>query len=259
MNLPFLSATHLEAFILVLLRVSAIVVTIPVISDAAVPARVKAALSIMIALIIFPLVLPQIPPTANYHALILMYRMAGEVMIGLIIGYMARLIIAGIQMAGDIIGFQMGLSIANVIDPMTSEQVSIITELQYLVAMLVFLAVDAHHIFFSAIIQSYSVLNPLSFHFSASLMQTILSFSKEMFVIAIKLAAPLMAVMFFTNVGLGIVARTVPQINIFIVGMPLQIAVGLIFLGITAPLFVKLTQGYFINFEAKIITLLRLM
>jgi flagellar biosynthesis protein FliR len=259
MSLPFLSAGNLEVFILVLLRVSAIVVTIPVISDASVPVRIKAALSILITLIIFPLVLPKIPQTANYPVLILMYRMAGEVMIGLIIGYTARLILAGIQIAGDMIGFQMGLSIANVIDPMTSEQVSIITELQYLIAMLIFLAVDAHHIFFSAIIQSYSILNPLTFHFSGPLMQAIFSYSKDMFVIAIKLAAPLMAVMLFTNVGLGVVARTVPQINIFIVGMPLQIAIGLIFLGITAPLFVKLTSGFFINFDSRIITLLRLM
>ena len=87
MSLPFLSAEHLDAFILVLLRVSAIVVTIPVISEASVPARFKAALSILITLIIFPLVVPKIPQTANYHVLILMYRMAGEVMIGLIIGY----------------------------------------------------------------------------------------------------------------------------------------------------------------------------
>ncbi len=259
MSLPFLSAEHLEAFILVLLRVSAIVVTIPVISDTAVPARFKAALSVLITLIIFPVVLPKIPQTANYHVLILMYRMAGEVIIGLIIGYVARLLLAGIQMAGDMVGFQMGLSIANIIDPMTSEQVSIITELQYLIALLVFLAVNAHHIFFSAIIQSYSILNPLAFHFSGPLIQAIFSYSKEMFVIAVKLAAPLMAVMLFTNVGLGIVARTVPQINIFIVGMPLQIAIGLIFLGLTAPMFVKLTSGFFINYEAKIVMLLRLM
>jgi flagellar biosynthesis protein FliR len=259
MNLPFLSAEHVEAFILVLLRVSAIIVTIPVISDATVPARFKAALSILITLIIFPIILPKIPKTANFNVLILMYRMAGEVMIGVIIGFAARMVLAGIQMAGDMVGFQMGLSIANIIDPMTSEQVSIITELQYLIAMLVFLAVDAHHIFFSAIVQSYSIINPLAFHFSGPLLQFIFDFSKDMFVIAVKLGAPIMAVMLFTNVGLGVVARTVPQLNVFIVGMPLQIAVGLIFLGLTAPAFVKLTQGFFLNFEDKIIILLRLM
>ena len=259
MTLPFLSAEHAEAFILVLLRVSAIVVTIPVISESSIPMRIKAALSILIALIIFPLVLPKIPQTAEYPTLILMYRMAGEVMIGLVIGFAARLIFAGIRMAGDLIGFQMGFSIANVIDPTSSEQVSVITELQYLVAMLVFLSFDAHHVFFKAIVQSYSILSPLAFHFSGSLMQIILNFSKEMFVIAVKLAAPIMAVMLFTNVSLGIVARTVPQINIFIVGMPLQIAIGLIFLGITAPMFIKLASGYFLGFEGKLATLLRLM
>lgn len=259
MNLPFLSAEHVETFILILLRVSAIVVTIPVISDRSVPARYKAALSILISLIVFPLITSKMPVQAGYAVPVLIYGMAGEVMIGLIIGFAARMIFVGIQMAGDMIGFQMGFSIANVIDPMTSEQVSIITELQYLLAMLVFLAVDAHHIFFSAIIQSYSVINPLAFHFSGSLMQFIIDFSKEMFLIAVKLVAPIMAVMLFTNVGLGIVARTVPQINVFIVGMPLQIAIGLIFLGLTAPVFVKLTQGFFLGFEGKLMTVLRLM
>jgi flagellar biosynthetic protein FliR len=259
MSLPFLSTEQVEAFILVLLRVSDIIVTIPVISDVSVPARFKAALSILTALIIFPIVLPKIPQPTNYYMLILIYRMTGEVMIGLIIGFSARLIFAGIQMAGDIVGFQMGLSIANIIDPMTSEQVSIITELQYLIAMLVFLAVDAHHFFFSAIIQSYSIINPLAFHFSGQLMQYIFDFSKDMFVVAVKLGAPLIAVMLFTSIGLGIVARTVPQINVFIVGMPLQIAIGLIFIGITAPIFIQLTQSFFNSFEFKIVNLLRLM
>ena len=259
MSLPFLSAEHVEAFILVFLRVSAIIATMPVISETTIPFQIKAALSLLISLIVFPLVLSKIPHPADYQVLILMYRMAGEVMIGVIIGFAAKLVFAGIQMAGDLIGFQMGLSVANVIDPITSEQVSTIADLQYLIAMLVFLSVDAHHIFFSAIIQSYSVLNPLTFHFSGQLIQMIFDFSQEMFVVAVKLGAPLMAIMLFTNVGLGIIARTVPQMNIFIVGFPLQISVGLIFLGLTAPLFVKITQGLFAGLETKVGLLLRLM
>ena len=91
MILPFLSAEHAEAFILVLLRVTSIVTTIPVISESSIPMRVKAALSILIALIIFPVVLPKMPQTAQYQPLILMSLMAGEIMIGLIIGFAARL------------------------------------------------------------------------------------------------------------------------------------------------------------------------
>ena len=90
-------------------------------------------------------------------------------------------------------------------------------------------------------------------------MQFIFDASKDLFVIAVKIAAPIMAVMIFTNVGLGIIARTVPQMNIFIVGFPLQISLGLIFLGITSPLFVRLTQAIFNGLEGKIVTLMRLM
>jgi flagellar biosynthetic protein FliR len=90
-------------------------------------------------------------------------------------------------------------------------------------------------------------------------MQFLFITSKEMFVTALKIAAPLMAVMLFTNVALGVVARTVPQMNIFIVGFPLQISMGLIFIGLTAPLFVRMTQAIFNTLEGKLISVLRLM
>jgi flagellar biosynthetic protein FliR len=90
-------------------------------------------------------------------------------------------------------------------------------------------------------------------------MQHILVFSKELFVTAIKISAPVMAVLFFTNVALGVVARTVPQINIFIVGFPLQIAVGLTILGLTTPFFVNLIQGELARLAIEVYALLRLM
>ncbi len=259
MSLPFLSAEHAQAFILVLLRVSAIIATMPVFSERTVPATIKAALSIIIAVILFPLVVSKIPPVAQFHFLELLFYMLGEVLIGITIGFVSRLVFAAIQLAGNIIGFQMGFAIVNVIDPMTSGQVSIIAELKYLIAMLLFLTVNGHHLFFSAIAQSYEFVAPLSFHFSGQLMQFIFDMSKEMFVIALKIGAPIMAVMLFTNVALGVVARTVPQMNIFIVGFPLQISIGLLFLGLTAPLFIRILQGMFGDLEGKIITLMRLM
>lgn len=259
MTVPFLSADYLESFILVLVRVSAIVVVIPVLSENSVPARIKAGLAVIISVVIFPLVVNQIPSTKNYHILELIILITGEVLIGLTIGFTARLVFAAIQIAGDIIGFQMGFAVANVIDPMSAQMVSIITQLKYLIAMLLFITVDAHHLFFQAIIQSYQFVAVLNFHFSPNLMQLLFVTSKEMFVIALKIAAPLMAVMIFTNVALGVVARTVPQMNIFIVGFPLQISMGLIFIGLTSPLFVRMTQAIFNNLEGKLISVLRLM
>lgn len=259
MTLPFLSADHLESFILVLVRVSAIIVVIPVISEKNVPVMIKAGLAVIVSVVIFPLVAGTVPSTKNYHLFHLITLIAGEVLIGLTIGFTARLLFAAIQIAGDIIGFQMGFAVANVIDPMSEQSVSIITQLKYLIAMLLFITVNAHHLFFLAIIQSYQFVAPLSFHFSPNLMQFIFITSKEMFVIGLKIAAPLMAVMIFTNVALGVVARTVPQMNIFIVGFPLQISMGLIFIGLTAPVFIRMTQALFNSLEGKIISALRLM
>jgi flagellar biosynthesis protein FliR len=180
-------------------------------------------------------------------------------LIGIVIGFAAKIIFSGIQFAGEMIGVQIGFSIVNVIDPISSAQVSVISEFQYIVALLIYLAVDAHHTFIIAIADSYRFVSPFAYHFSGTLMQHILVFSKELFVTAIKISAPVMAVLFFTNVALGVVARTVPQINIFIVGFPLQIAVGLTFLGLMSPLFVKLVQAALVRLAIEVNALLRLM
>ncbi|MFA7464085.1 MAG: flagellar biosynthetic protein FliR, partial [Syntrophales bacterium] len=98
-----------------------------------------------------------------------------------------------------------------------------------------------------------------AFHFSGGLMQAITGFVRDMFEIGIKVGAPIIAILFFMSVGLGLVARTVPQINIFIVGFPLQIAIGLIGVGVTMPYFVGMIEKYIIQMEREITVVLSLM
>lgn len=258
--MPILATEHILVFTFVLLRISAMVVMIPVMGERSVPSRVKVGLALMIALLVFPAIrldMPHLPADAEIVAIAL--AMAGEVMIGLIIGFAARIIFAGIRFAGDMIGIQMGLSIVNVIDPVTSAQESIMAEFQYLFAMLVYLAVDGHHMFISAIFDSYRFVTPFAYHFSASLMQSILQLSTGLFVTAVKICAPVMAVLLFSNVALGVVARTVPQINVFIVGMPLQVATGLMIFGLTIPVFVAVVQRALDSLNMEIQVLMRLM
>jgi len=230
----------------------------PVLGDKVVPARVKAGFALLLAGLLFPVV----PPGgANFDVGLvpLALRMASEAVIGVVIGFAAQVIFAGVQLAGELIGFQMGFAIVNVIDPVTSAQVSIVAEFQYLVALLLFLIFNGHHLFIAAIAESFRVLNPLSLNYSGALIAAILELSKGIFTVAVKLSAPLAAVMFFTQIALGIVARTVPQINIFIVGFPLQIAIGLIGVGVTLPLFLHLAAGLFSNLPAEMGLLLRAM
>jgi flagellar biosynthesis protein FliR len=259
---PIINSEQLLLFTFLFLRIGAILIMIPVIGERTVPLGVKGGLAILISLLLLPTVqatFPKLHSESEAEIFLLVIAMCSEVLIGIVIGFAAKIIFAGIQFAGEMIGVQIGFSIVNIIDPISSNQVSVISEFQYLVALLIYLAVDAHHIFILAIADSYQFVSPFAYHFSGSLVQYILVFSKELFITAIKISAPIMAVLFFTNVALGIVARTVPQINIFIVGFPLQIAVGLTFLALMSPFFVKLVQGSLARLGIEVYTLLRLM
>ncbi|MFA6411447.1 MAG: flagellar biosynthetic protein FliR [Syntrophales bacterium] len=259
MQFPVLSFQQISSFSLVFLRITALIVMIPVFGDRTVPARVKAGLGLILAVIIYPfLKTDALPPvSSNYISMII--GMAGEVLIGIIIGFVARCIFAGVQSAGELIGFQMGFSMASVLDPLSNTQISALAEFQYLIAMIVFLFVDGHHIFLNAIVESYRSIPPLGFSFSGPLMEMLFNNTKEVFVIAVKISAPIMAVMIFVNVGLGVIARTVPQINVFIVGFPLQIAVGFFFLGLSIPLLVNWLGSVFHQLPAEIRQLMLLM
>ncbi|RLJ03781.1 MAG: flagellar biosynthetic protein FliR [Candidatus Aenigmatarchaeota archaeon] len=256
MNISQITAEQLEVFIFILLRVSAMVVTIPIIGNRVVPVRIKAGLSLMIAFLLFPFIKIHLPYLGIFS---LIGGMIGEVIIGIIIGLAGRLAFAGVQIAGQLIGFQMGFAIVNVFDPITSEQVSIMAQFQYLIAILIFLAVDGHHVFLYAIAESYRIIFPLDFHFSAELAQSIIEISKDIFIIAVKIGAPIITALLMTSIGFGLIVRTVPQINILIVGFPLKIAIGLILIGLTLPLFTKIMSMVFLNFGDKLNILLHLM
>jgi len=262
MGMPVINSEQALLFTLLFLRVGAILILIPVIGERTVPLRVKGGVAILVSLLLMPTVdarLPVLHAESEAGIFLLVVAMCGEVLIGIVIGFAAKIIFAGIQFAGEMIGIQVGFSIVNVIDPTSSAQISIFSEFQYLIALLVYLAVDAHHTFIIAIADSYRFVSPFTAHFSGSLMQHILLLSKGLFVTAIKISAPVMAVLFFTNIALGVVARTVPQINVFIVGFPLQIIVGLTFLSLMSPFFVHLVQRMLARLGIEVYALLRLM
>lgn len=259
MSLPVITQETICSLVLIFLRISAMIVVMPIFGgDKTIPVGVKGGLSILITFMLFPFV--HVDSGFQFMGLTpMVINMIGEILIGIIIGFAARFIFAGIQFGGEMIGFEMGFSVVNIIDPVTSTQVSLISQFQYFMAMLIFLTVNAHHMFLAAIAESFVRIAPMQFHLSEKLIETLCIFSKDVFTIAVKISAPVIAVLIFTNVTLGIVARTVPQINIFIIGFPLQIALGLIFLGLTAPMFVNYAISLFHNLAKQIHMLLLLM
>lgn len=257
MNLFSLPLPQVQAAVLVFIRIGAILITAPLFGSRNVPLTLKAGLSLVLALAIFPVVgfkevcFTSIPS--------LLSAMVGEVLIGVIIGFTARLLFAAVQLAGELVGFQMGFGIVNVIDPHTSTQFSIIAQFQNIITLLVYLALDAHYWFILAISNSFELIQPLGFCFTNSLMEAIIGLSCDMFVIATKVAAPIMAVLLFTSVALGLIARTVPQMNIFIVGFPLKLAIGLLGVGFSLPLLSYLLRNLFQRMGDDIVLLMKLM
>ena len=229
-----ISLPHLQQFFLIFLRVSAIMISVPLFSSKSIPVIFKAGLSLSISIILFPILNLDNNP---FHLDVISFGIgvSGEIVLGLIIGLSVRLVFAGIQLAGQIIGFQMGLAIANILDPMTSAQNSIIAQFYNIIAMLIFLAINAHYWFIKATVESFRLIPPFDFQFSGPLMEHLIALSGNMFIIAVKIGAPVIVAMLLTSVAFGLVARTVPQMHIFIVAMPVNIMVGLIFLAITIP------------------------
>ena len=252
------SVEQFQSFLLATMRVGAIFMTAPIFGSKNLPVQLKIGLILLTAIVLFPL-LRSMDFIFPSHVISFGLAMGAEVIIGAIIGFSVRLIFSAIQLAGQLIGFQMGFAIVNVMDPQTSAHISIIAQFKNIVATLVFLSVNAHHLFVQAIVSSFRLVPPMNFNFSPSLMESILGLTNKVFIIAIKIGAPLIAALLFASVVLGLIARTVPQINIFIVGFPLKIAVGLIGLGLSMPIFCFFLRRIFEGIWGDISLLLKTM
>lgn len=205
--------------------------TAPIFGNRNIPVLFKAGLGVIITIILFPLINLNIAFIDELIPFII--AIAGEIMLGVIIGFSAKLIFAGVQLAGQITGFQMGFAIANIMDPLTSDQVPFMGLFYNLFAMLIFLSINAHHVFLKALVESFKMIPPFAFGFSGSLTELMMKFAGDMFIISIKIGAPVIAALLLTSAALGLIARTVPQMNIFIVAMPIKIVIGLMFTGIS--------------------------
>jgi len=253
-----ISLPQLQLFFLVFLRVGAILMSIPVFDSRSIPVFFKIALALATSIILFPMLeLEPLPMATNLLAMGV--SVAGEILFGLVIGFSVKLIFAGIQLAGQLAGYQMGMALANVMDPATSQQVPLLAQFNNLIGLLIFITINAHYWFIKALSYSFQVVPPLSVNFSGSLMEHLIKMSGNMFAIGIQVGAPVIAALLVTSVAFGLIARTVPQMNVFIVAMPLKIGVGLLFLGFSLPYFAAFLKTVFGGLGQHIIIMLRAM
>jgi len=225
---------QLQIFFLVFLRTGAFLMAIPLLNSSSVPVLFRLALTLAASLLIFPLLGVRLP-SASADLLSLSVAAAGEVLIGMLAGLAIRLIFEGVQLAGELAGYQMGLAIAEVIDPASEDQVAILAQFTSLLATVIFLILNGHHWFIRILVESYHMIPPSGFHVNGAVLERLARLTAEMFLIGLKAGAPVIVALLLGTVAFGLVARAVPQMNIFVVSMPLNIGVGLVFLGLSLP------------------------
>ncbi|HIG57683.1 MAG TPA: flagellar biosynthetic protein FliR [Candidatus Latescibacteria bacterium] len=221
-------------FLLILLRVSALLIVAPIFGHRLFLARAKVGLAVMVSMVIFPTVDRFDVPVGFLPYAVMM---VGEVIMGLVIGYAVLLLFIGIQFAGQLAGLQMGFGIVNVIDPASHDQVSIIGQFLNILAILLMLTLDGHHIILNGLMTSFDAVPLGGVVLKVPVAQKMIALTAEVFVIAIKISAPIMIALFLISTAMGVLARTVPQMNVFIVGFPVQLGVGMSILMATLPLF----------------------
>jgi flagellar biosynthesis protein FliR len=220
-----------QELLLFLLRTSAFIVIAPFVSARFSPPQFRIALSVFLSITAwsawgpgrFPQALPQ---DASGWGIFVPMALS-EVLLGLLLGFFCGLMFAAFQFAGSVAGYQMGFSIVNVLDPHTQQQQSIIGDFLFVCATLAYLEMNLHHNLIGAWFESYSLAPPGQFDLTKLPLELLSTAMAGMLVLAMKIALPITAFLLLIDLALGILARVVPQLNVFIVGIPLKTAVGL--------------------------------
>ena len=239
----------LISFIWPLTRILGLIMLAPVFAHTSVPRRVKIGLGVFIALIIAP-TLPPMPDVGlgSWQGLLILVQ---QFLIGMAIGFIMRVVFAAVEAAGEIVGLQMGLGFATFFDPQSAGQTLVIAQFFNLLATLLFLAVNAHLLLLGVLAESFRSLPITPQPLAAAGFYTVAGYGTVVFSVGLKLALPLIAILLMTNLALGILTRSAPQLNIFAIGFPITLGVGLIALDVTLPYFTPQLERIFQNgFEA---------
>lgn len=234
------------AFLLVLCRISAFFVVAPIFSSRTFPTTIKIGLSFFVSVIVFLSIGWDTNVVANGNYILAIFR---EIFAGLIIGYVAYLFFTIVQTSGALMDMQMGFGIANIVDPLSGVSAPILGNLKYMLMMLVFLSINGHHYLLRAIMSSYDWLpldnNLFKVYYGGNITEFLTRTLADTFLLSLQISAPIVVAMFLTDLGLALLTRTAPQYNVFVIGVPIKILVGLALLVLLLPGFGMLFQMIF--------------
>ena len=223
----------IASFLWPFIRILAMLATAPVFDNRTVQRRTRVGLAALIAILMMPL-FPAPPVLSSAQAIPVLIQ---QILVGVAMGFSMRLVFAAFEMAGDLLGLQMGLAFAQFIDPARGTQTPLIGSFLGVLAMLTFLVIDGHLLVIAAVVQSFELI-PISANLSVVNSQSIALAGSIMFMLALQISLPVMAAVLISNIVLGILARAAPQLNVMSIGFSITIGVGLWILWVSLPYFI---------------------
>lgn len=217
-------------FLVVLARVGGLVTFAPLFSHRITVSKVRVMIAFVLALVLTPALFSKIDPPP-FEVLPLALVLLGEVVIGMIFGFIGRLVFLTFEMAAYFISSQMGFSLAGTFDPSTNAQTTVFGIIAQMLALVILLQIDGHHWFLSATVKSFEVTQPGNLALNPEILEIILQMSASAITVGLTLAAPAIIVLLSVEFGLEFFGRTAPQFQVFILGFPIKIMVGLWIIG----------------------------
>jgi len=238
-------------FALILVRISSMLVTMPIVGTRTVPNQVKILLSVSIAFVLFPFLRTHSSLELAWkdHLILLIMR---EAFLGVFMGFLCRMIFMSVEMAGQILSFSIGLSAAQLVNPSFGESSSVMEQFEIVLGTLIFLGINGHHVFFEALFRSFQLAPVGIMAFKVEAINSVTLMAQEVIGLAVKLAGPMIAVVLFLNIALGVIGRAVPQINVFVISFPVNILVGLFIFMVSIPLLLTVVESDYINLGQQV-------
>jgi len=244
-------------FIVIFFRVASIFWFLPIFSLKSVPMPYKIGFSLCITMVFLDVV--TIDTALISNAYLMGLQILKEIFIGLTISYFVRTLFTIVYMAGEVAAIQTGFSFARVMDPFNMTQSSVLEQLMNLLAIMIFFAIDAHHVLIKGILLSFKELPVGTLSMNKTLLNQIIELTGKIFSIGIKIGAPIVVTLFVIEIALGLLSRLIPQINVFIEGMPIKILITMMVLGFSLSAIVPNIAALFGGMDREFLRIIRNM
>ncbi|MCB0420545.1 MAG: flagellar biosynthetic protein FliR [Bdellovibrionales bacterium] len=236
-NIYNFNEIEMLSFILVFIRMTSFIVSWPVFGSGLVPTPAKVLFSLVITLVIFP-VLDRSLVSITFDSYQMVFLAMKEVFIGVTFGFLARMFFFCISVAGQLNSITMGISSSQLFNPAMGSSASSLEQFKVAIATLFFLAIQGHHVFLQGIVMSFDLvpmgLQGVNFLSSSSVGE----FTQQVMEIGVRLSAPVLVAVFFMNISMAVIGRAVPQINVLITSLPVNILAGFVIMIIVMPIFI---------------------